>query len=73
MNTNSNIYKSPPSYSVEEAARLGYKSITRPYSERSENDRKYLVNVLRDMVGLEHCLIETVYGVEVGRLELDLL
>ena len=63
----------PPSYPIREATRLGYKSITRPYAERSENDQRYLANVLRDMVGLEHCLIDTGYGVEVGRLKLDLL
>ncbi len=32
-----------------------------------------LERVLQDMVGLEHCIIESAYGLEVGRLKIELL
>jgi hypothetical protein len=56
-----------------EAERIGYQSITTPYALGSELDQEHLDNVLRDMVGLEHCLIETAHGLEVGRLKIELL
>jgi len=56
-----------------EAERIGYQSITTPYAIGSELDQEHLDNVLRDMVGLEHCLIETAHGLEVGRLKIELL
>jgi hypothetical protein len=62
----------PPTYSIQRAAELGYQSITTPYSN-SPIDREYLTNVLIDMIGLDHCLIETGHGLEVGRLKCELL
>ena len=60
----------PPTYSIEEAKRLGYQSITTSYTKM---ERELLINVLLDMIGVDHCLIETGRGLEVGRLKLELL
>jgi hypothetical protein len=60
----------PPTYSIQEAERLGYQSITISYSKM---ERELLTNVLLDMIGVDHCLIETGRGLEVGRLKSELL
>jgi hypothetical protein len=60
----------PPTYSIEEADRLGYQSITTSYNK---TEREFLTNVLLDMIGVDHCLIETGRGLEVGRLKSELL
>jgi len=60
----------PPTYSIEEAERLGYQSITTSYNK---TERELLTNVLLDMIGVDHCLIETGRGLEVGRLKSELL
>jgi hypothetical protein len=60
----------PPTYSIEEAERLGYQSITTSYNK---TEREFLTNVLLDMVGIDHCIIETGRGLEVGRLKSELL
>lgn len=64
--------KTPPTYSMKEAQELGFASITIPYSKHSQTEQQYLANVLRDMVGVRHCLIETGHGTEVGRLKIEL-
>jgi len=63
----------PPKYSIQEAAERGYQSITTSYAIKSETDQEYLANVLLDMVGVDHCIIETGRGLEVGRLAKELL
>jgi hypothetical protein len=60
----------PPTYSIQEAERLGYQSITTSYNK---TEREFLTNVLLDMIGVDHCLIETGRGLEVGRLKSELL
>ena len=60
----------PPPYSIQEAERLGYQSITTSYNK---TEREFLTNVLLDMVGIDHCIIETGRGLEVGRLKSELL
>jgi hypothetical protein len=60
----------PPTYSIAEAERLGYQSITTSYTKM---EREFLTNVLLDMIGIDHCLIETGRGLEVGRLKSELL
>jgi len=60
----------PPTYSIQEAERLGYQSITTSYNK---TERELLTNVLLDMIGVDHCLIETGRGLEVGRLKSELL
>jgi hypothetical protein len=62
----------PPTYSSHEAEQRGYQSITTSYTN-GETDREYLTNVLIDMIGIDHCLIETGRGLEVGRLKSELL
>ena len=62
----------PPTYSVIEADERGYQSITTSYTNGA-TDREYLTNVLIDMIGIDHCLIETGRGLEVGRLKSELL
>lgn len=62
----------PPRYSVQEAKALGYESITLPYANTSE-DMQMLSNVLADMRNVEHCIIETAHGPEVGRPKKHLL
>lgn len=54
----------PPTYSIPEAENRGYQSITTSYTKK---ERSMLVNVLLDMAGTDHCLIETGRGLEVGR------
>ncbi len=65
--------KQPPKYTMKQAAELGYVAITIPFADESERDQKFLKNVLRDMQGVDHCLIEVWRGVEVGRLKSELL
>jgi hypothetical protein len=60
----------PPTYSIQDAERLGYQSITTSYNK---TEREFLTNVLLDMIGVDHCLIETGRGLEVGRLKKELL
>jgi len=60
----------PPTYSIQEAERLGYQSITTSYNK---TEREFLTNVLLDMISIDHCLIETGRGLEVGRLKSELL
>jgi hypothetical protein len=60
----------PPTYSMQDAERLGYQSITTSYNK---TEREFLTNVLLDMIGVDHCIIETGRGLEVGRLKKDLL
>jgi hypothetical protein len=60
----------PPTYSIEEAERLGYQSVTTSYTKM---EREILTNVLLDMIGVDHCLIETGRGLEVGRPKKHLL
>jgi hypothetical protein len=60
----------PPTYSIEEAERLGYQSVTTSYTKM---EREFLTNVLLDMIGIDHCLIETARGLEVGRPKKHLL
>lgn len=60
----------PPTYSIQDAERLGYQSITTSYNK---TEREFLTNVLLDMIGVDHCLIETGRGLEVGRLKSELL
>jgi hypothetical protein len=60
----------PPTYSIAEAERLGYQSITTSYTKM---EREFLTNVLLDMIGVNYCLIETGRGLEVGRLKSELL
>jgi len=62
----------PPTYSIQEAEQRGYQSITTSYT-KGDTDREYLTNVLIDMIGIDHCLIETGRGLEVGRLKSELL
>ena len=62
----------PPRYSVQEAKANGFESITLPYANTPE-DMQMLVNVLADMRNVEHCIIETAHGPEVGRLKKHLL
>ncbi len=57
---------------MKQAHELGFASITVPYSKHCKIEQRYLANVLRDMVGVRHCLIETGHGVEVGRLKIEL-
>lgn len=57
---------------MEEATRKGYVSITTAYTN-SPIERTYLINVLLDMIGINHCLIQTGRGLEVGRLKKELL
>jgi hypothetical protein len=64
--------KTPPTYNMKQAQELGFASITVPYSKHCKTEQRYLANVLRDMVGVRHCLIETGYGIEVGRLRIEL-
>lgn len=61
-----------PTYTMKQAQELGFASITVPYSKHCKTEQRYLANVLRDMVGVRHCLIETGHGVEVGRLKIEL-
>lgn len=63
----------PQIYNMMQAERLGYVSITVSYSNTCETEQKYLRNVLNDMKTVDHCLIETPYGMEVGRPKKDLL
>jgi hypothetical protein len=63
----------PPTYSIADAARLGYQSITTNYERKSVEDQEHLTNVLIDMIGIDHCIIETGHGLEVGRLKSELL
>jgi hypothetical protein len=65
--------KRPPTYTIPEAQAQGFQSITVPYLNGSKLDQIYLTNVLRDMQGVAHCLIEVGNGVEVGRLKSELL
>jgi hypothetical protein len=65
--------KQPPTYTIKEAEAKGFQSITIPYAKGSPTDQKFLANVLRDMQGVAHCLIEAGRGVEVGRLKSELL
>lgn len=60
----------PPTYSMQEAEKRGYQSITTSYTK---GERSMLVNVLLDMVNTDHCLIETGRGLEVGRPKKHLL
>ena len=60
----------PPIYSMQDAERLGYQSITTSFIK---TERELLTNVLLDMIGVDHCIIETGRGLEVGRLKKDLL
>jgi hypothetical protein len=60
----------PPTYTMQDAERLGYQSITTSYNK---TEREFLTNVLLDMIGVDHCLIETGRGLEVGRLKKELL
>lgn len=60
----------PPTYSIQEAEKRGYQSITTSYTKA---ERGMLVSVLLDMVGIDHCLIETGRGLEVGRPKKHLL
>lgn len=62
----------PPTYSVAEAAHNGFVSITTTYANTPQG-REFLSNVLVDMIGIPHCLIETSGGLEVGRLKKDIL
>lgn len=62
----------PPTYSMQEAAEKGFASITTPYTNTPQG-RLFLANVLVDMIGKTHCLIETGQGLEVGRLRKELL
>ena len=55
---------------MQDAERLGYQSITTSYNK---TEREFLTNVLLDMIGVDHCLIETGRGLEVGRLKKELL
>jgi hypothetical protein len=55
---------------MQEAERLGYQSITTSYSK---GERSMLVSVLLDMIDVDHCLIETGRGLEVGRPKKHLL
>jgi hypothetical protein len=64
--------KIPPTYTMKQAQELGFASITVPYSKNCTTEQRYLANVLRDMVGVRHCLIETGHGIEVGRLKIEL-
>jgi hypothetical protein len=63
----------PPTYTMQDAERLGYQSITTTYSRGSTIELEYLTNVLIDMIGIDHCLIETRGGLEVGRPKQHLL
>jgi hypothetical protein len=63
----------PITYSMQEAKKLGYQSITTTYLLSNPLERKYLVKVLIDMVGIDHCLIETRGGLEVARPKDQLL
>lgn len=64
--------KNPPTYTIKEADKLGFRSITIAYSPKCKTDKKHLQNVLNDMAGVAHCLIETGFGIEVGRLKIEL-
>lgn len=55
---------------MPEAEKRGYQSITTSYTKV---ERGMLANVLLDMVGIDHCLIETGRGLEVGRPKKHLL
>jgi hypothetical protein len=63
----------PPTYSEEKAAKLGFRSITMSYDCSDRTDREYLSRVLFDMININHCIIKTTRGVEVGRLKVELL
>lgn len=63
----------PPTYNMQEAKQLGYQSITTTYSRANPVEREYLINTLIDMIGIDHCLIETRGGLEVGRPKKHLL
>ena len=63
----------PPTYTMKAAEELGYQSITTTYSSSNPIEREYLTNVLIDMIGIDHCLIETRGGLEVGRPKTHLL
>lgn len=61
-----------PRYSMEEAIRRGYESITLPFANTPE-DMRIFANVLADMQNVDHCIIETGHGPEVGRPKKHLL
>jgi hypothetical protein len=63
----------PPTYSMKDAEELGYQSITTTYSRNNPIELECLTNVLIDMIGIDHCLIETRGGLEVGRPKIHLL
>jgi hypothetical protein len=63
----------PQTYTQVDAEKIGYQSITTPYLKGSKREMEQLERVLQDMVGLEHCIIESAYGLEVGRLKIELL
>lgn len=62
----------PPVLSVQEAKRLGYESLTLRYGNSPEEQRMFQ-RVLDDMKTVDHCIIKTAHGPEVGRPKLDLL
>ena len=63
----------PQIYTIQEAERLGYRSITTAYDERDETEMKYLANVLSDMIGIDHCIIKNNRWIEVGRVKNEVL
>lgn len=65
--------KKPATYTLSQAEKMGYTSITISYSKTCEIEQRWLANVLKDMEGVDHCLIDTVFGIEVGRLKKELL
>ena len=62
----------PQRYSIQEAKELGYESITLPFSNTPE-DQEMMSKVLADMANVDHCIIETAHGPEVGRPKTHLL
>ena len=57
---------------MEEAIRRGYESITLPFANTPE-DMRIFANVLADMQNVDHCIIETGHGPEIGRPKKHLL
>lgn len=57
---------------MQTAQSLGYDSITLPFANTPE-DMMILSNVLADMQNVDHCIIETAHGPEVGRPKKHLL
>lgn len=55
---------------MQEAEKRGYQSITTSYTKM---EHSMLRNVLLDMIDVDHCLIETGRGLEVGRPKKNLL